>query len=89
MLLKVLPAFQSSTRVHLGDDRSTIFWFDHWIGPSSLATMFPALLSHCSRPNIMVADVWSGASWSLPLAGIISSAAAGQQALLVQALQQV
>jgi hypothetical protein len=37
-LLKLLPEFS--------------FWFDHWLGPRPLAELFPALLTHCRRPNV-------------------------------------
>jgi hypothetical protein len=53
-LLKLLPEFQSCTKVHLGDGEHCSFWFDHWLGPQPLATLFPALLTHCKRPNMTV-----------------------------------
>jgi hypothetical protein len=51
-LLKLLPEFRECTKVHLGDGEHCSFWFDHWLGPRPLAELFPALLTHCRRPNV-------------------------------------
>ena len=56
-LRELLPVYRAITTVHLGDGRTTSFWFDVWHGEDPLADRFPALLSHCKRDNQTVAEV--------------------------------
>lgn len=69
--------------------RSHCFWHDHWIGPCSLAEMFPALHSHCRRPNVTVASAWSGSQWSFFLVSGLSACAAAELQLLSEALASI
>lgn len=89
MLLSVLPEFRISTRVHLGDGSSTSFWYDHWIGHLLLAEAFPALLSHCLRPNVTVAAAWNGLAWDLFLCTRLSANATQEYTILTEALALV
>lgn len=89
MLLGVLPEFRISTRVHLGDGSSTSFWYDHWISHLPLAEAFPALLSHCLRPNVTVAAAWNGLAWDLFLCTRLSANATQEYTVLTEALALV
>lgn len=89
MLLQVLPDFRRCTRTIIGDGASTSFWFDHWIGPQPLADMFPALLSHTTRPNITVLGTWNGLTWNLFTSHRISSVALAELQVVQQALNNV
>ncbi|CAN6248749.1 unnamed protein product [Urochloa humidicola] len=86
-LLQLLPEFRQCTQVHLGNGRTTSFWFDHWIGPSALAVSFPALFSHCQRANITVHEAWAGGHWELQLHSRLSSVALSELQVLLLALQ--
>ncbi|KAK1609017.1 hypothetical protein QYE76_032690 [Lolium multiflorum] len=54
-----LPLYRSITRVTVVDGRSTSFWLDKWLPGEPLATRFPALFSHSTRPHASVASVVS------------------------------
>lgn len=53
-LRSLLPIYRALTVCEVHDGRATAFWFDAWCGQDDLATMFPALLSHCKKPKISV-----------------------------------
>jgi len=54
-----LSDFRSATSVQVGSGLSTFFWLDQWLGGDTLAATFPALFSHCLRPNASVAMAMS------------------------------
>jgi hypothetical protein len=54
-----LPLYRSITRVALADGSSTAFWKDKWLPGPCLAERFPALFTHCLRPNVSVATTVS------------------------------
>jgi hypothetical protein len=58
-LKALLPAYRCITRVHVGDGATTAFWWDFWMGDTSLASKFPCLLSHCTQPDATVGEVCS------------------------------
>lgn len=89
MLLTVLADFREATRVHLGDGSATSFWHDHWIGPRPLASLFPALHSHCRRPNITVASSWNTGAWDFHLFPRLSTTVVNELNLLTLALESV
>jgi hypothetical protein len=45
----------------LGNGTNTHFWFDVWIGSSSLKDRFPRLFSISNQKEAMVADLWNRA----------------------------
>jgi len=51
LMRELLPLYQAITTVQLGDGKSTSFWHDVWAGDESIAEQFPALYSHCRKPN--------------------------------------
>jgi hypothetical protein len=55
IVAECLPLYRAITRVSIGDGSSTAFWKDKWLPGPCLADRFPALFSHCLRPNISVA----------------------------------
>jgi len=44
----------------VGPGDATFFWLDNWLGDRPLADTFPALFSHCLRPNSSVAMALTG-----------------------------
>ena len=88
-LRQLLPGFRSCTKIHLGNGQFTSFWFDHWIGSQPLATMFPALLSFCPRPNISVSHAYHQGQWMLPLHSRLSSVDSSQWEMIQLALTNV
>jgi hypothetical protein len=56
MLREELPRYRSITTVTLGDDANTSFWQDKWLLDTTIRDTFPALFSHCTRPEISVRD---------------------------------
>uniref|UniRef100_K4AKZ3 Uncharacterized protein n=1 Tax=Setaria italica TaxID=4555 RepID=K4AKZ3_SETIT len=80
--------FRRATAVHLGDGLTVSFWHDHWIGPQSLATTFPALFSFCRRANISVQAARAGDHWDLHLYFRLSAAASAELGVLLSALGQ-
>jgi hypothetical protein len=59
IVAECLPLYRSITRVAVADGRSTSFWLDKWLPGEPLATRFPALFSHSTRPHASVAAVVS------------------------------
>lgn len=57
-LRSLLPAYRCITKVQLGDGLTTSFWHDSWLDGSPLATVLPCLLSHCSKPEASVSEVF-------------------------------
>jgi len=56
-LRSLLPAYRCITKVQLGDGRTTSFWHDSWFDGSPLATVFPCLFSHCTKPDASASEV--------------------------------
>jgi hypothetical protein len=79
------------TTVHLGNGAACSFWHDHWLGPQPLAALFPALHSHCRRPNITVqgaaAGVVPSGAWDLGLHNRLSATAETELLTIHLALQ--
>jgi hypothetical protein len=75
IVAECLPLYRAITRCTVVDGRSTSFWLDKWLTGGTLATRFPALFSHCTRPHASVASVSSG---GLHLQPRLSTAAAGE-----------
>ncbi|KAK1669207.1 hypothetical protein QYE76_057366 [Lolium multiflorum] len=72
IVAECLPLYRSITRVTVADGRSTSFWLDKWLPGEPLATRFPALFSHSTRPHASVAAV---VSLGLDLQSRLTSAA--------------
>lgn len=60
LVLEELPQFRQLSRVQIGDGGMTSFWHDKWLFHNSLAETFPALYSHNTNPELMVAEALSG-----------------------------
>lgn len=56
-LRSLLPLYQAITSVDIGHGRYTSFWHDVWDGDESMAERFPALYSHCKKPQQSVSAV--------------------------------
>ena len=54
-ILAGLSELRDATLVNVGSGNATFFWLDLWLGNVELAVAFPALFSHCLRPNCSVA----------------------------------
>ena len=50
--------FSLRTRIHIGNGRSTRFWWDIWVGDSKLKDMFPQLFRMATNNSTVVADLW-------------------------------
>lgn len=81
----LLPSFQAETLVFIGNGKMTSFWLDLWCNSHPLATTFPALFSHVTRPNASVARVLSSQDLQLSLRPRLSNAAS-RELLELQAL---
>ena len=55
-----LDTYRSITTCDVRDGRHTSFWLDRWVDGVQLSTRFPAIFSHCLRPNLSVAAACSG-----------------------------
>jgi len=53
----MLPLYQAITSVRLGDGRSCSFWLDVWYGDESMADLYPALYSHCTKKEASVCEM--------------------------------
>ena len=53
----LLPLYRSLTTVDVGDGRCCSFWWDCWLPCGSLASVFPALLSHAVDDEVTVWQV--------------------------------
>lgn len=83
-----LPRYRALTVVAVGDGRTTAFWLDQWLFDDTLAEVFPALFSHCLRPNISVKGALRGPMITL-LRPRLSQAAISDMCLLDDCLQAV
>lgn len=81
----LLPSFRAETLVFIGNGKMTSSWLDLWCGSHPLATTFPALFSHVTRPNASVARVLSSQDLQLPLRPRFTNAAR-RELLELQAL---
>jgi hypothetical protein len=71
IVAECLPLYRSITRCCVVDGAHTAFWMDRWTSGGCLAAQFPALFSHCTRPNATVAVVkTSGLSLRPRLTGV-------------------
>ncbi|CAM0947028.1 unnamed protein product [Alopecurus aequalis] len=68
-----LPLYRSITRCSVHDGEHVSFWLDNWLPGAALYILYPALFSHCIRPNISVADI---SRVGLPLQPRLSTIAA-------------
>ncbi|RVX04974.1 hypothetical protein CK203_019305 [Vitis vinifera] len=64
--------FSLRTRIHIGNGRSTRFWWDIWVGDSKLKDMFPQLFRMATNNSTVVADLWGskegvGGVWEVHL----------------------
>ena len=50
--------FSIRTRIHIGNGRSTRFWWDIWVGDSKLKDTFPQLFRMATNNSAAVADLW-------------------------------
>ena len=62
--------FSIRTRIHIGNGRSTRFWWDIWVGDSKLKDMFPQLFRMATNNSAVVADLWGrqgggGGGWEV------------------------
>ncbi|TVU47106.1 hypothetical protein EJB05_06687, partial [Eragrostis curvula] len=78
-----LGPFRDATRVTVGDGAFASFWFDLRDGNQPLATDYPALFSHATRPHISVRSAFEGNILLLPLRNRLTTAAS----LELEALQ--
>jgi hypothetical protein len=58
-ILAGIDKFRAISNVTIGNGASTAFWFDLWLGNSTLHDRFPILFSHSARPNLNVATALS------------------------------
>jgi hypothetical protein len=56
--MEIKHLFWKCCRVHVGDERKTSFWEDHWIDTSFLAQIFPRLFSVSMNKNVTVQNVF-------------------------------
>jgi hypothetical protein len=87
-LRQLLPAYRAITRVQLGNGRSTSFWWDNWTDGMTLARRFECLISHCSIPDISVAEALLLGVQST-LVTRLSNSAPSELQLLLQLLQEM
>ncbi|TVU47112.1 hypothetical protein EJB05_06695, partial [Eragrostis curvula] len=78
-----LGPFRDATRVTVGDGAFASFWFDLRDGNQPLATDYPALFSHATRPHISVRSAFEGNILLLPLRNRLTTVAS----LELEALQ--
>jgi hypothetical protein len=83
IVAECLPLYRSITRCSVVSGTSTAFWKDKWRPGGSFADQFPALFSHCTRPNATVAVVLAS---GLSLQPRMSSAAARELAIVNQVI---
>jgi hypothetical protein len=71
IVAECLLLYRSITRCSIVDGTHTAFWMDRWTSGGCLAAQFPALFSHCTRPNATVDVVkTSGLSLQPRLTGV-------------------
>jgi hypothetical protein len=58
-ILAGIDRFRAISNVTVGNGTSTAFWFDLWLGNSTLHDRFPILFSHSARLNLNVATALS------------------------------
>ena len=60
---------KSRTTIQVRNGMNTKFWWDRWVGESSLKVAFPLLFNLASDKNATIAEVWdggrNGGHWSL------------------------
>ena len=56
-IFKHLHTLREISQVRIGDGSSTFFWLDRWLLLEPLAVVFPALFSHHTNQNAMVATI--------------------------------
>lgn len=55
--------FAAATTVSIGDGSTALFWHSSWIGPNTLASAYPVLLSHSKCKNRTVRDALRDDTW--------------------------
>jgi hypothetical protein len=56
-IFKHLDTLRAVTQCQVSNGQSTFFWFDRWLLPEPLATVFPALYSHHQTQHGLVSDI--------------------------------
>jgi hypothetical protein len=56
-IFKHVQSLREISQCTIGDGCSTFFWLDRWLKPEPLAIVYPALFSHHTKPNAMIATI--------------------------------
>ncbi|KAM0829851.1 hypothetical protein ACQ4PT_066609 [Festuca glaucescens] len=86
---RVFATYRGLTKVKVGDDSTTSFWFDNWHAAGPLFARVPDLLSHCTDPAVTVAAALAYGHLTLSLHSRVTPATQAQLAALADSLRQV
>jgi hypothetical protein len=84
----VFATYRQLTSVVVGTGCTVSFWLDNWHRAGPLFACLPALFSHCTSPNISLADVLRPSGLSLPLRPRLTDAAESELVALSAALHE-
>ncbi|KAM0929135.1 hypothetical protein ACQ4PT_001812 [Festuca glaucescens] len=84
----VFATYRQLTSVVVGTGCTVSFWLDNWCRVGPLFARLPALFSHCTLPNISLADALRSSGLSLPLCPRLTAVVETELVALSAALRE-